>query len=347
MNESLIQLKIAICLVLPNVLSQSILHYLDNDFNENLKMMTTFKQWPVELLKITCQYEKSSYTCVQVRSGKHDDTILSTYCLRFNEWQLCETRYSNTSLEHDVICLDDTIIYLHNSMEIEKYMEIEICQTLFDTLPKSRKISIKNDDICYLSSHCMSNDNSLYIIGGTQQRSASDIVTLLELNGCGDLIKLPNMSCSRQTPACIILNRMLYVIGGDLYKINTERMCLATRKWTSIAHCKIGRSGRSKCFSVAGGILLIGGECGHVATLPEFYNIENDTWQILKWSMPFTYPFYLPTIVGDNLVLVDVATTKVWIRPLQNLFDDVPFQALPSLPNLSDGIPLWSFTFLE
>eukprot|EP01006_Ploeotia_vitrea_P019335 TRINITY_DN51514_c0_g1_i1.p1 TRINITY_DN51514_c0_g1~~TRINITY_DN51514_c0_g1_i1.p1 ORF type:complete len:396 (-),score=14.64 TRINITY_DN51514_c0_g1_i1:83-1270(-) len=140
-------------------------------------------------------------------------------------------------------------------------------------------------------------NSAIYIIGGTQSRY-SDLENVLDVCQCytptldeWKVIETP-MPTKRMCPAAVVLDGLIYVIGGSDGQRSLDNVDVLdpkTEKWKSVAPMNQSRSNATACvfgneIYVAGGFCNLLPATGPLDTV-EKYNPNTDRWYLLT-KMP-------------------------------------------------------------
>lgn len=162
----------------------------------------SIKSFPIDLLKLICEFEKNLAIYVQSRCGDHDNTQLIIHKLNLNNinkltienehlnWELVEKRQNSYySQNHEIVSNSNTICFLYVSSynqnpnsytQNPNVNKMEICVYKSDKIVNT--ISIQHSSIFHRSSYYLDTNLDLYMIGGTDEKANTNQVSILKLN---------------------------------------------------------------------------------------------------------------------------------------------------------------------
>ncbi|OMJ76441.1 hypothetical protein SteCoe_24183 [Stentor coeruleus] len=134
---------------------------------------------------------------------------------------------------------------------------------------------------------------SILIIGGKSKDTGNECkdVWMFSPEKYNTLSRYSNMLTARESPACVYVEKFVYILGGKPGLNSCERLSLASKKWQSIAPMYYVRHDATACTALdANYIFVFGGmPLNHTGNTIERYSFKGNEWELLTVLLPRSF----------------------------------------------------------
>jgi hypothetical protein len=244
--------------------------------------------WPRVLFEIVNEYCHNIPPICYVFGGVNLSKMFST-CGRIvdGEWT-----YLPSTLSPRYLCAASRVgeyIYVTGGKILEEESQTKVERLHIPTLQWSTTSPLPEPR---RSHACVTVGDTFYCIGGDDgQQTKNSVYRYETTNGNGIWTLAASMHHSRSSAACVVLNKCIYVFGGehrgDSDIQSSEMYNVTNNHWSDIAEIPQNRSNATAVALNDNTILLLGGQLNGVALdIVDEYSIATNCWRRLSWALP-------------------------------------------------------------